>query len=437
MRTTEVGPAPTPSPTVTQTSTPSSTPTVTQTPTQDPTQAPTPTLSLLTPRSGAFSPSIGSVSIDESGHLVTFSSAAPDLVVDDDNGLEDVFVVDTRTGAIELVSRALDGTPPDRSSSDGDISPDGRYVAYTSRATDIVAGVPNDTRQVYIFDRATGQTELVSRTPEGHPGDADSGAPSVSRNGQYVAFSTNAVNLTIAFYPQVGHVVRHERSTGNNVMASWPSDGVWEGDSRNPSISDDGTRVTFNSWSDHLVRDDDNGYSDVFLYDFDTRLRKMISRRFDSGSSLRDDSGGPILSGDGRVVFWQTEGNNVVAGDDNQGLDTFRYDVNRRMNFLVSKGEDGRTLDAHTGVMAVDANGSHALLRSTWQSRGAGNVLYRWDLASGTLRALGYGPDGSPHRSELAALAGTGERIALSTPDALLPGDVATGDDVYLWTSGR
>jgi Tol biopolymer transport system component len=423
----------TPSPSQSPTQTP------TQSPTQSPTQTPTPRLSLLTPRQNDPNPYLYDVSMDESGQSVAFTAMASDLVPGDDNNQMDVFVVDTDTGKIDLVSRALDGTSANNVSSYGDISPDGRYVGFTSQASDIVPGLSADGyQQVYLYDRETHHTELVSATPEGAPGDGDSRLPSISRDGKFVAFQTDAPNLTIRFpgVNQIQHVVRRTRSTGQLDLVTYPRGFNFAGASTSPSLSDDGSRVAFTSESEHLVPDDDNGLSDVFLYDFDTLLRKLISTQPD-GSGLRNASNSPIISGDGSSVIWGTEARNVVPGDDNGGEDAFRYNVALRKNTLLSHAPDGRSLDGRSGPVALDRDGSHALLWSTWNTHGTGAALYLCDVATGAVRPIGLGPDGTSYHSSNAALAAGGERVAFSTNVSLTPDDTAPGGDVYFWESGR
>jgi TolB protein len=419
-------------PSPTQTSSPTPTQTPTQGPSESPTQAPSARLSLLTPRATGDYPHLTELSIDESGSVVAFTSLASDLVPDDDNNQVDVFTADTRTGEIELVSRAMDGSPANNASIYADVSPDGRYVAFTSQASDIVPGVHRGYQQVYLHDRVTRQTVLVSAV-NGVPGDAHSRRPSVSRDGKHVAFETDAINLTtggLPELPQLYHVLRYTHSSRRFDMATFPEGGVWAGNSTHVSMSDDGTRVAFASNSDHLVLDDDNGKADVFLYDFRTGLRKMISRGTD-GSGLRAPSSAPVISGSGNAVLWQTRARTVVLGDDNDGDDAFRYDVARRTNTLVSKGPDGHSLDGHSSPLAMDTDGSHALLSSS--AAGSGLSLYLCDVAAGTVRPLGSTADGAPYTVRDAAVRADGSRVAFSSEGSLTPDDLAYGTDVYFW----
>lgn len=417
--------------TPTQTSSPTPTQLPTQSPTESPTQAPSDRLSLLTHRATGDYPHLNDLSIDESGSVVAFTSLASDLVPDDDNNQIDVFTVDTRTGEIKLVSRAMDGSPANNASIYADVSPDGRYVAFTSQASDIVPGVLKGYQQVYLHDRFTRQTVLVSAT-DGVPGDAHSRRPSVSRDGKHVVFESEAINLTTGrpALPQVFHVLRYTHSTRWLDMATIPENQMWAGNSTHVSLSDDGERVAFTSDSDHLVLDDDNDKADVFLHDFRTGLRKMISRGTD-GSGLRAASSTPVMSGSGNAVLWQTRASTVVPGDDNDGDDAFRYDVARRTNVLVSKGPDGHSLDGHSSPLALDADGSHALLSTS--SAGSGLSLYLYDVTAGTVRPLGSTADGAPYTVRDAAISADGGRVAFSSDGSLTPDDLAYGTDVYFW----
>ena len=139
---------------------------------------------------GSFSPSL---SFD--GRYVAFWSNSAKLVGDDSNGVPDVFVRDRESGALERVSVASDGTESNGESSDPSLSPDGRWVAFWSAATTLVAADDNDRRDVFLHDRDTHSTTLVSMASDGTQGDADSYSPNVAAGGGMVAFDSTATNL--------------------------------------------------------------------------------------------------------------------------------------------------------------------------------------------------------------------------------------------------
>ncbi|MDP8958392.1 MAG: hypothetical protein M3N51_04135, partial [Actinomycetota bacterium] len=136
----------------------------------------------------------GDPDISADGRYVAFGSSAPNLVVNDFNGEGDVFVRDRSRGATERVSVAPDGTSGNDYSFPGVISADGRYVAFWSIASNLVPGDTNGAGDVFVRDRVTGTTELVS-VAKGTQGNGASYGPAISAGGRYVGFESDASNL--------------------------------------------------------------------------------------------------------------------------------------------------------------------------------------------------------------------------------------------------
>src|SRR5262249_18468776 len=136
--------------------------------------------------------------IAANGGCVAFSSTASNLVPGDTNQTSDVFVSDRLTGTIERVSVASDGTGANEWSGDFGlcVSADGRYVAFASLASNLVPGDTNGYWDVFVRDRQTGTTERVSVASDGTGADSDSyGGLAISADGRFVAFSSRATNL--------------------------------------------------------------------------------------------------------------------------------------------------------------------------------------------------------------------------------------------------
>src|SRR5688572_8712689 len=127
-------------------------------------------------------------SISPDGTIVAFFSAANNLVPEDNNSLSDVFVRDPSTGSTTLVSVGLGGLPADGASAAPSLSGDGRYVLFQSSATNLVADDENGRIDVFVYDRQTGVTERVSVSPEGAEFAGDSHTGDISPDGRYIAF---------------------------------------------------------------------------------------------------------------------------------------------------------------------------------------------------------------------------------------------------------
>jgi Tol biopolymer transport system component len=222
-------------------------------------------------------------SISGDGRYVAFESLATNLLGagNDNNGFSDVFVHDLQTGATSRVSVDSAGAEGDNNSYSPSISGDGRYVAFVSDATNLL-GVGNDTngsRDVFVHDRdADGNgtydeplgvsTVRVSVDSLGAEANGDSSSSSISADGRYVAFESNASNLVDDDINASTDVFVHDLLTATTTRVSVDLAGVeGNGNSNNPSMSADGKSVTFQSDADNLVAGDTNAAPDIFFDD--------------------------------------------------------------------------------------------------------------------------------------------------------------------------
>ena len=269
-------------------------------------------------------------SLSADGRFVAFDSDAGNLVSGDSNEIPDIFVYDRQTGSTTLVSRNTEGGDADGFSVFPSLSADGRFVAFDSDATNLVAGDGNDFTDIFVHDRLTGTTTRVSRNTEGGDPDGESFFPSLSGNGRFVAFESDAPNLVgddqngdtdiFMFDRQTGTTTRVSKSTGG---------GDTDDESFNPSISENGRRVAFESFATNLVTggggEDANDFEDIFVYDRLTGTTTRMSRDT-QGEEPNGDSLNASLSADGRFVAFQSEGTNLIAGDENDFADVFLFD---------------------------------------------------------------------------------------------------------------
>jgi len=223
----------------------------------------------------SFSPSISA-----DGHYVAFQSFASNLVAGDTNGCDvdrdgvfdhncgDIFVHDQQTGETDRVSVAWDGTQGNEQSWMPSLSADGRYVAFRSRASNLVGGDTNGYDDIFVHDRLTGQTTRVSVASDGTQGDTETEWPSISADGRHVAFVSWDSNLVSGDTNGSRDVFVHDRQTGQTTRVSVTSDGTpANDDSWTSSISTDGRYVAFDSDASNLVSGDTNDDRDVFVHD--------------------------------------------------------------------------------------------------------------------------------------------------------------------------
>ncbi|MEZ4593713.1 MAG: hypothetical protein R3D55_21600, partial [Chloroflexota bacterium] len=270
-------------------------------------------------------------SISSDGRYVAFDSFADNLVPGDTNmdygGMTDVFVHDRSTSETTRVSVDSNGTPGNENSDYPGISADGRYVAFHSTANNYVPNDTTNSSDIFVHDRVTDETTIVSISSSGEYGNFQSMYPSVSADGRYVAFESLATNLvpnqtTNPFLD----VYVHDRNTGNTAIASVTSDGTsGNSDSNRPKISPDGRYVAFGSNASNLVSDDTNGEPDAFVYDRITEETIILSRTND-GAEANSGSGTVCLSNEGRYAAFISDASNLVPDDDNGRIDVFVYD---------------------------------------------------------------------------------------------------------------
>jgi len=262
------------------------------------------------------------------GRYVVFQSSATNLVdgISDSNGTSDVFVRDLRAGVTELVSvSAAGGATANGDSFRPSISADGRYVAYQSLATDLVAGVTdgNFGTDVFLRDRRTGTTRLLSAAVGGTSAAAQGAfGPLVSRDGGFVVFSSNSPDI-VASPPDTNatsDVFLHDVLRGTTRVISVNAEGTATGNGTSEAsgdvISDDGNVVGFESLATDLVagESDTNGEFDVFVFDRARRRTALMSARPGTRIAGNDFSFLGAVSGDGRVVSFSSNATDLVVG---------------------------------------------------------------------------------------------------------------------------
>jgi Tol biopolymer transport system component len=308
----------------------------------------------------SFSPSISA-----DGRYVAFYSDANDLVAGDTNNADDVFVHDRQSGATTRVSVSSAGGQTDGGSYLPALSADGRYVAFVSDATNLVPGDSNRLRDVFVHDLATGTTTRVDVATNGDEAQGGpSTAPAISADGQLVAFSSFAFNLIATDTNFESDIFVHNLQTGDTSRVSQSADGFEvDGNSFDPSLSGNGRYVAFDSDAFDLVPDDSNDAVDVFVVD---RVTGLVTRASldDAGGEPNDASTDPSLNGDGRFVAFSSESTNLVPGDTNGAVDIFIHDNLSGATTRLSVKANGVEGDGDSIRPALSADGHFAAFDS-------------------------------------------------------------------------
>jgi hypothetical protein len=246
------------------------------------------------------------------------------------------------------------------------ITADGRYVAFMSDASNLVSGDTNGTQDIFVRDRQTGLTTRVSVDSAGIEANAGSDAPAISNNGRYVAFSSYASNLVSGDTNGLIDIFVHDTQTGETTRVSIGTGGVeanGESSEYNVSISGDGRYVTFYSDASNLVNGDTNNAQDVFVHDRQTGVTTRASVA-SNGAEGNGSSGDPNISGDGRYVTFSSAATNLVAGDTNGKSDVFVRDLQAGETTRVSVNSSGEQADGGGGSPDISADGRYVVFLS-------------------------------------------------------------------------
>jgi tricorn protease-like protein len=207
--------------------------------------------------------------VSADGRAIGFTSHATNLVLGDGNGKSDVFVHDERTGTTERVSVSSTGRQANGASSNAHLSADGRFVAFYSKASNLVPNDANRRGDVFVHDRKTGRTERVG---------VGSTSPYISGNGRIVVFSSRSTNVVPGDTNGQEDVFVRDRWNNLTKRVTVASNGAQANAASHPSgISGDGRYVAFRSWATNLVPGDTNGKTDAFVHDRRTGRTERLS----------------------------------------------------------------------------------------------------------------------------------------------------------------
>ena len=299
-------------------------------------------------------------SISGDGRFVAFESDASNLVTGDTNGKADIFVHDRQTGQTSRISVSPGGTQGFGYSTLPVISEDGRFVTFASSSTNMVAGDTNAVSDIFVRDLQTGLTERASLSSSGEQDNTGATLPSISGNGRYVVFQSSATNLVVGDTNGNLDVFVHDRQTGQTIQVSVSSSGEQSnGSNYNASISADGMFVAFESDATNLVSGDLNGKVDIYLHNLQTGETTLVSLA-SGGTQGNLGSSYPNLSANGEFVVFYSDATNLVSGDTNNKTDIFLRD--RGVSFYSLSGriglENGKPLP---GARISDGQGHSTL----------------------------------------------------------------------------
>jgi Tol biopolymer transport system component len=352
------------------------------------------------------------VALSGDGRYVAFVSVATNLAAGDTNGSADVFVRDLRTGATERVSVANDGSEGAGTVFDVPaLNDDGRFVAFSSGASNLVAGDTNGIIDVFVRNRQNNITERVSVASGGAQANGRSSSPALSSDGRYVAFASDASNLVPADGNGVSDVFLRDRQSDTTERVSVATGGG-EGNSNSAppdlfaptvAMSADARYVVFASAASNLVSGDTNGTADVFLRDRQSDETERVSLSVD-GAEGDGSSEQPSVSNDGRYVAFRSVAGNLVPADSGSNEDIFVRDRQLPTTTLESAGsfppgqggfssrqpalsDDGRWLAFESGAPNLVPDDTNAVNDVFVKDIGGTDVIRRVSLGVGGQQA--------------------------------------------------
>lgn len=280
-------------------------------------------------------------SISADGRLIAFRSTASNLVPGDSGSSSDAFLLDRLSGTIERVMAT------------------GAVNSIVIAADSSGFAVESLSRDIVYTERATSTTTPVTVTIDGLAPNGQTNCPTLSADGRFVAFWSNASNLVPDDTNGTFDVFLRDRELSHTTRVSVASDGSQaNGESACPSISADGRFVAFASSATNLDAGDANGRFDVFVHDTVARITERASVSTAGGEGI-GTSDAPFISADGRSVAFRSQSSNLVPGDTNNRFDVFVRDRATAQTSRVSIADDGMESNGFSQVSGISADGRY------------------------------------------------------------------------------
>ncbi|BAY22229.1 hypothetical protein NIES2100_19920 [Calothrix sp. NIES-2100] len=376
------------------------------------------------------------------GLFLAFTSAAYDLVAGDTNGVSDVFIRNSQTNTLERISLSDDETQANGKSEVFAISDDGRYVVFASDASNLVDNDTNDVRDIFIRDTQTASTRRISIANDGNQADGVSNLAAISGDGRYVVFSSIASNLVQGDTNGAVDVFLRDLQAETTELISVANEGIQSNsDSLSPdaAISADGRYVVFYSYASNLVANDTNEVGDIFLRDRQTGTTKRISIGI-NGTEANEISLSPSISADGHYVVFSSLASNLVSGDTNETGDIFVYDLQAETLERVSLTSDETELDSNSSRPSISANGRYVVFQSLASYLGVDNPdsynnIYLRDRLTGETKLVSPSLNSETRADSInPSISGDGSYIGFqSTANNLVAGATNASSNIYVY----
>jgi len=309
--------------------------------------------------------------VSNDGVLVAFITDAVNLVETGATGGMDLYVYNTQTDTMTFLTGRVG---ENASITQYSMSASGQYLAFASFNDSLAAGDANNFYDIFLYNTQTTQFTQLSVDSDGVIGGANGRSynPSISQDGNFVIFESDASNLVADDNNGVRDIFVRDIQTGQTFRVSNHSNGeAANGTSRNAVISAKGRYVSFVSTASNLVAADTNVKADVFVNDRQTGITTRVSVDSQGGQTSGALSGGPSISADGQYVAFNSFATDLIDGDTNGQLDVFIHDNFSGTTALVSKNVTGEQANGQSYASpspVLTENGSRILFRACSES---------------------------------------------------------------------
>jgi Tol biopolymer transport system component len=399
-------------------------------------------------------------SLSPDGRYVAFISSATNLVLGDTNRKVDVFVSDVQTGSIVRASVSNNGAQAIKNCINPAISGDGRFIVFESDASNLVPGDTNDDGDVFLKDLQTGDITRLSVSASGEEtinnfeGTNYVFRPAISADGRTVAFMSYADRLVPGDTNEKMDIFLRHLDTGSIERVSVTASGAeGNGNSYSPSLSADGRYVAFRSEASNLIPMDTFGASDIFVKDTLTGAVQIAST---SATGLLGDNNtdfDPVISADGRYVVFASFAANLMPNDKNQTSDIFIKDLKTgdiRRASVSASGEEAHNAEIITSDLpSISADGRYVAFDSKANNLvpndtnalpnnpTTGTDVFVKDMQTGAIRRVTLSPSGKQFSGNSymhkVSLSSDGQTVAFVSKDPdLVAGDTNGIEDIFV-----
>ena len=380
--------------------------------------------------------------ICEDGRYVVFASLASNLVGFDTNGASDIFIHDRQALTTTRISVSASGTQGNAESSAPVVSSNGRYVAFVSSASNLVSVDTNNASDIFVYDRDAAASTIVTRASVGAANLQADGAsfnPSISADGRFIVFESDAANLVVGDTNAKRDIFLYDLQNSTTTRLSVTADALEaNNNSYNGVISSDGSTIAFESDASNIVPDG-NLKRDVFTY---TRASGVVTRVSvdTAGVEANGDSLGASLSSTGRYVTFESSATNLVTADligindvfvrDREGSTTRRASINS--SGAESDGASSETFEALDGSRTLFSSASSNLVASDTNAK---SDIFAFNPAAGSVTRVSVLPSGlqTTNNSNSGTLSSNSQYMAFASEEEnLITADTNKATDIFV-----